>query len=202
MSDDFLGEVHLFAGDFAPKGWMICDGRTLNIREYAALYSLLGTSFGGDGVTNFRIPDLQGCAPVGVSHGPLPSDGRSARAMGVRVGSETVTLTAEQIPSHSHAAPTTANASLQVSMTQGSLPQATADAYLAEGFYQGAFASHRIEAYAPAGAALSVELGGGQVTGVATVAPSGGGQPHPNMQPSLALTYIICVLGVYPNRPD
>lgn len=202
MSDEFLGEVHLFAGDYVPRGWMICDGRALNIREYAALYSLLGTSFGGDGTTNFCIPDLRGRAPVGVSPVPLPSTGRSARAMGARDGSETVTLTTDQIPAHTHAAPTTAAASLQVSMTQGSLPQATPDAYLAEGFYQGAFASHRIEAYAPASSALSVELGGGQVTGVATVAASGGGQPHQNMQPSLALTYMICVLGVYPNRPD
>lgn len=98
MSEPFIGEIKMFGGNFAPRGWAFCHGQLLPINEYPALFSLLGNTYGGDGRTTFKLPDLQGRAPVGQGRGP----GLSERRLGEMFGAETVTLTTSQLPAHTH----------------------------------------------------------------------------------------------------
>src|SRR5262245_26202423 len=100
MSDPFIAEIKMFGGNFAPLGWATCDGQLLPISQYTALFSLLGTTYGGDGVTNFALPDLRGRVPMHPGQGP----GLSPRTLGEKAGTETVTLTTAQLPAHNHAA--------------------------------------------------------------------------------------------------
>ena len=98
--EPFIGQLMLFGGNFAPRGWAMCDGQLLPIAQYSALFSILGTTYGGDGRTTFALPDLRGRVPMGFGHGP----GLSAHGLGSKGGEENVTLTTSQIPSHSHQA--------------------------------------------------------------------------------------------------
>ncbi|MGE5396789.1 MAG: phage tail protein [Chitinophagales bacterium] len=99
MSDPYLGEIRMFAGNYAPLDWALCNGQLLNISQYSALFSLIGTYYGGDGTTTFALPDLRGRVPVGQGQGP----GLTNRTMGQMDGAETVTLTVSNLPTHSHA---------------------------------------------------------------------------------------------------
>ncbi len=103
MSDQYVGEIRLFAGDYAPENWAFCDGRLLSIAEYQMLYSLIGTTYGGDGVSNFALPDLRGRVPVSQGNLTTPS-GTVAFHIGQMGGKESVTLTANTIPAHTHMA--------------------------------------------------------------------------------------------------
>jgi len=98
MSEPFVGEIRMFAGDFAPRGWAFCDGQLLAISQNDALFSLLGTIYGGDGRTTFGLPDLQGRIPIHAGNGP----GLSSRSLGAKSGAEKVTLTTNQLPPHTH----------------------------------------------------------------------------------------------------
>ena len=168
MADPFVGEIRLFAGNFAPRGWALCDGQLLPINENAALFSLLGTYYGGDGRGTFALPDLRGRVPVHQGQGP----GLSQRRIGSRGGAETVTLNVAQLPHHSHA--------LQAS----GAPAA-----------ETAAAGHR---YAePEDSAYRTD---GDTVSMSDAASTGGGQPHPNLHPQLAVNYIIALVGVYPSR--
>ncbi len=97
-ADPIMGAISLFAGNFAPRGWLYCHGQLLPIQQYSALFSILGTTYGGDGQTTFALPDLRGRAPIGVGHGP----GLTDRTLGEQGGTENVTLTVNQIPAHTH----------------------------------------------------------------------------------------------------
>jgi microcystin-dependent protein len=176
--EPFVGQITLFPFFFAPRGWALCEGQVLPISQYNALFSLLGTYYGGNGVSNFALPDLRGRVPVGQGQGTGLSDYVPGSVQGV----ETVTLLASQAPPHSHpfaafAAPATTNA------PSGALP---ADAH---GSGRGAFA---VNTYAPPQS--PVPLAPGQV------APAGSGHPHNNLQPYLTLNWCIALQGVYPAR--
>jgi microcystin-dependent protein len=176
--EPFLGQITLFPFNFAPKGWAFCQGQLLPISQNTALFSLLGTYYGGNGTTTFGLPDLRGRVPVGQGQGP----GLSNYAIGSMQGVETVTLLAPQSPPHSHpfpafAVPATTNA------PSGALP--------AQGHSTGRGAP-AVNTYAPPQTA--VPLASGQV------GPAGNGQPHNNLQPYLTLNWCIAMQGIYPPR--
>ncbi len=174
--DPFIGEVILFAGNFAPKGWAFCDGQLLPIAQYQALFSILGTTYGGDGVTTFALPDLRGRVPVGVS---------DSTKLGRPGGAATTTLTPAQLPPHSH------QAIAKVAATDASGNTASPDNALwaldkrVDGFYTG----EPGRTVAMAADAVTVSVSGG-----------GQGAPVDNMQPYLGMTWLINVSGSYPPK--
>jgi microcystin-dependent protein len=171
MSEPFVAEIRIFAGNFAPRGWAFCNGQLLPISQNTALFSLIGTTYGGDGRTTTALPDLQGRAPMHPGRGP----GLSSRQLGEQAGVETVTVSEAQMPSHAH--------SMNASANPGEAPGAVGNA-LARGV-GGAFYG---------GAASLVDLAS-QV-----VPPAGGSQAHNNVQPYLAINFIIALVGIYPSR--
>lgn len=172
--DPIIGQLMLVSFNYAPQGWMFCDGSLLPIAQYQALFSLLGTTYGGNGTTNFGLPDLRGRVPVGAM---LSGGGNSLtpRQMGAVGGSETVALTTAEIPAHSH--------TVSTNDTSESLATSSNN-YLGGG--------GRTTMYAAA--AGSTTLAPNAVT------QSGGNQPHSNMQPFLVLNWVIAVNGIWPSR--
>jgi microcystin-dependent protein len=146
MSEPFIAEIRIFAGNFAPRGWAFCNGQLLPVAQNTALFSLIGTTYGGDGRTTTALPNLQGRAPMHPGRGP----GLTSRRLGESGGSETVTLSTAQMPNHNH--PLMASAENLVPMANEALPAA------------------------------------------------GGSQSHNNMQPYLAINFIIALTGLYPSR--
>ncbi len=172
MSEPFIAEVRIFAGNFAPRGWAFCNGQLLPIAQNTALFSLVGTTYGGDGRTTMGLPDLQGRAAMHPGRGP----GLSSRRLGESGGAETVTLTEAQTPQHRHGdSPSNAFGATATTGTPSN------DAALA------ATASDT-PIYGPAS-----DL---EATGTTT----GGGQPHNNLQPYLVLNFIIALIGLFPSR--
>lgn len=180
--DEFLGIIKLFAGNFAPKGWLYCNGQTLNIAQNQALFSLLGTTYGGNGTTTFALPDLRGRAAIGPGQGP----GLQNYAQGQTGGVETVTLSTQQIPAHNHI--------LAASSADGNTNVPT-NALLAKGTATTSGGdSADMNSYLTNGSATST-------LATNAISPAGGNQAHENRPPYLALAYIICVSGIYPSRP-
>ncbi len=173
MADPFVAEIRIFPFNFAPHGWAFCDGQILPLSQNTALFSLLGTTYGGNGKSNFALPNLQGSAPMHPGQGP----GLSLHDLGETGGSETVTLLESEIPSHSHnlmSLPAPAN---RTSPVDNSIARATgATPYLA-----------------PAGAPL-VSMAD------TALSPNGNDQPHNNMMPYLTLNFCIALQGVFPPR--
>ena len=178
MSEPFLAEIRIFAGNFAPRGWAFCDGQLLPIAQNTALFSLIGTTYGGDGRTTTALPNLQGRAPMHPGRGP----GLTARRLGEKVGIETVTLSEAQIPSHSHTARVE-------SATRGNVKTPSTSSSLSRG--TGSAAG---KAYQSDTTANLVDLAS------ATLSTTGGGQGHENRQPYLVLNFIIALVGTYPSR--
>jgi len=172
----FLGSIIIFAGNFAPRGWQLCAGQLLPISQYSALFSLLGTSYGGNGQTTFALPDLRGRAPIGQGQGP----GLSPYSLGQVGGVENVTLNATQMPAHNHLV----NAS-NTAADQG----APGGNYLAE--IVDAVTGNATPIYA---ATANAQMN------AACITMAGGSQPHQNLSPFLCLNYIICMEGIYPSR--
>ncbi len=185
--DPILGSIMLFAGNFAPEGWFPCDGRLLSVQQYAALYSLLGTYYGGDGVNNFGIPDLRGRVPIGVGQG----SGLTNRYLGEKSGYETVPLNSSQLPAHTHTASMQATGHIMADSAVGEddSPAGNSLAKAPSDFYSTETPTTAMNANSVA------------VTGTVTVDQAGGNQAHANMQPYQALTYCIAWQGVYPQRP-
>jgi microcystin-dependent protein len=180
MSTPTVGEIRIVGFTFAPVGWVPCAGQLLSIAEYEVLYTLLGTAYGGDGQTTFGVPDFRGRIAPGT--GPAP--GLSNYVPGQQGGTENVSLTLNNLASHGH--PFTGQLS---GTTQGSGQNDPTGAYPAtssQGFY----------ATAPT---EGISLGPGAVSGQAL--PVGGASPHNNVQPVLALNYIIATEGIFPSRP-
>jgi len=171
MSEPFVGEIRMFAGNFAPQGWAFCDGQLLAVSQNDALFSLLGTIYGGDGRTTFGLPDLRGRLPVHMGTGA----GLSPRPIGQKSGSEQVTLNMNELPSHTH----TYQASQDIS-TDPSGPSEV----LCE--------SPSITMYRAA--APNVPMNANAITAV------GGSQHHMNLMPFLCVTFIIALFGIYPSR--
>ena len=172
MADPFVAEIRIFPFNFAPRGWAWCDGQLLPLSQNTALFSLLGTTYGGNGKSNFALPDLQGRAPMHPGQGP----GLSLHDLGETGGSETVTLLESEIPSHAHAW----NAVNSDGTSQSPVAQ------LMAGGIGG------IAAYATPGAIVSMSDN--------MLAPAGGDQPHNNLQPYLTFYFCIALQGVFPPR--
>lgn len=171
MSDAFLGQVMLTAFGFAPKYWAQCNGQLLPVAQNSALFALLGTKFGGDGKTNFALPDLRSRTPVG---GFPPISGPQSYSMGQAAGAETVTLLPNQMPMHTHMA--------EATTAPGSTQQPAGNL----------LAGNTSPAYASQGPLIP--LGGSPLS------PAGGGQPHSNMQPFQTVNMNICLYGTFPPR--
>lgn len=185
MSDPFLGEVRAVAFDFAPRGWLPCAGQLLPIAQNSALFSLLGTTFGGNGVTTFALPDYRGRSPVGMGAGP----GLTSVAQGELAGSENVTLVPTQMPAHTHAA-TGAQAASDAHATVGGPAGAVPAITVAD---DGRTTYMSYDAAGNARATLA------PIT--ITVQPAGGGLPVPLRNPFLGTNFIIATEGIFPSRP-
>jgi microcystin-dependent protein len=185
MVDCVLGEIRTFAGYYAPEGWALCDGSLLAINDYQALYSLLGTTWGGDGVKTFGLPDLRGRLPVGQGQGPS----LTKRTIGDRGGSSTVQLTVINLPAHNH--------TFSVSTAAATANDPVAGAVLAVSQDP---SGTPLLAYAPPAANPAPVLETFESSAITVAA--GGNQPHDNIMPYQALTFIIAVIGIYPNRPN
>ena len=165
MSQPYVGEMRIFAGDFAPAGWAFCDGSELPVADYEALFALIGTTYGGDGQATFRLPDLRGRLPVHQASDFL---------LGQAGGAESVTLSAEHVPVHSH--PFLASRDRATAATPGANVVGQ-----------------------PAAATLYAEDRAGVALAPQSLQPAAGGQPHDNVQPYLAVSFIIALSGVFPS---
>ena len=171
MSEPFVGEIRMFGFNFAPQGWAQCNGQLLPISQNTALFSLLGTTYGGDGRTTFALPDMRSRVPVCQGQGP----GHSSYAEGQAGGAETVTLAAAQMPGHTH--PVKASSSAAASDQP-------------EGRALARSASHIYTAKPDASTVMNADMLG----------DAGGSQPHDNIQPYLAVNFCIALSGIFPSR--
>lgn len=170
MSNPFVGEIRMFGGNFAPAGWMFCQGQTLPISENETLFNLIGTTYGGDGQETFNLPDLQGRAPM---HAGTGSSG-TTYVLGEKSGVEQVTLTVQQLPIHSHPLICTNGAATDPNPQNDLMAE-----QLAVSAYQSQAAAAGMAAQA--------------------ISPAGASQPHENMQPFLAISFIISLFGIFPS---
>jgi microcystin-dependent protein len=168
MGTPYVGEIRLFGGNFAPAGWAFCDGSLLAISENDTLFNLIGTTYGGDGQSTFALPDLRGRAPLHMGQGP----GLSNYTIGQMGGAETVVLTVNQIPGHTHTPTAQTAAGSQTSPANGVWAASTLNQFTAN---------------APS-----------QAMNPGAIGPAGGSQPHDNRMPYLAINFIISLFGVYP----
>ena len=172
MAQPYIGEVRMFAGNFAPAGWMFCSGQTLPISENETLFQLIGTTYGGDGEETFQLPNLQSRIPIHMGTGPDGTTYQLAEA----AGTESVTLTTQQIPIHNHA--------LVASQADGTSPNPQGN----------------LLAQTPTGIfpyfedAPTANMSGNAIT------PIGGSQPHENCQPFLCINFIISLFGIFPSQ--
>jgi microcystin-dependent protein len=177
--EGMIGEVRLFAGNFAPKNWALCSGQIINIASNTALFSILGTTYGGNGTTTFMLPDLQGRTAIGAGNGP----GLSARPLGAKGGGDTVTLVVSEIPAHTHGALGTLVPACNGGPGDDSSPGGNFVAEAASDLYT---------------STANVTMGPSAVT--ISLLPVGGNGPHENQQPYLGMNYVICMYGIFPSR--
>ena len=170
MSQPFVGEIRMFGGNFAPAGWSFCDGQLLAISENDTLFNLIGTTYGGDGQTTFALPDLRGRLPLHLGTG-----GGSTYVLADEGGAESVTLTSGQIPAHSHTFVATTNIANQNSAAGNLLAQPAV-----------------IQEYFPSSGTSSLSN--------SSMGLTGGSQPHSNIQPFLAINFIISLFGIFPSQ--
>ena len=171
MSEPFIGEIRMFAGTFAPRGWAFCDGQLLAVSQNDALFSLYGTLYGGDGRTTFGLPDMRGRIPVHQGTGP----GLSQRRLGAKGGSETVTLTTNQMPSHTH---------IMQANTQVGDSGDPAGRLLAE------VVGFRLYREDPQDVSFNANA----------ITSTGGSRSHTNMMPTLCVNFIVALIGIFPSR--
>ena len=181
MSSPFIGEILMFGGNFAPRSWAFCDGQLLSIAQNTALFSILGTTYGGDGRVTFGLPELRGRVAMHPGSGP----GLTTRRLGEKGGTETVTLNTTQIPAHNHTASSTAKGVAPAGNSNDAAGNFWADdAGVASATYNTGPSTTNMNAGA-------VET---------TVANTGGGSSHPNVQPYQCVNYIIALQGIFPSR--
>ena len=171
MGQPFIGEIRMFGGSFAPAGWAFCNGATMPISENDALFTLIGTTYGGDGQETFQLPDLQGRLPMHAGQGPGLSQNYQ---LGEKGGVESVTLTTQQIPVHNHAWLVSNGISAQTNPTNNVVSQ-----------------SSQAQIYIEDTASANMSA--------AAIGPVGGSQPHTNVQPFLCINYIISLFGIFPS---
>ena len=172
MAEPFIAEIRIFASNFAPRGWAFCNGQLLPIAQNTALFAIIGTTYGGDGRTTTALPNLQGRAPMHPGSGP----GLTTRRLGEKGGSDTVTLSEAQMPSHTH--------TLRALSAPASVFAPTADTTLARSVGGNAYQTSSPDTTLNAGTVLS----------------TGGSQAHNNTQPFLAMNFIIALTGLFPSR--
>lgn len=180
MSTPYIGEVRLFSGTFAPRGWFLCDGRLLPISQFDALFALIGTTYGGDGQSTFAVPDLRSRVPV--HQGTLA--GGSTYVMGQTGGVESVTLTTSQIPAHQHALNATTATGTATSPGPTVMLATPVEANVATSLY-----------VVPGNSTVNPQAMSPQSIGI-----TGSSQPHSNMMPTQAINYIIASEGIFPSR--
>ena len=182
--DGYIAEIRMFAGNFEPMNWLFCAGQTLAIQNYTALYALIGTIYGGNGTTNFMLPDLRGRVPVGTGTGHnLP-----AVSLGESSGATSVTLTQNQLPTHTHTA--TATVTPKASTDKLSLVSDPTNNFLGQ-----TTSTNPIYVASPA---TTVQMGSSPVN--IQIADAGNGLPFSIMQPYIGMNYIICINGIFPSR--
>jgi microcystin-dependent protein len=172
MAQPYVGEIRMFAGNFAPNGWMFCEGQTLPISENEVLFQLIGTTYGGDGQSTFNLPNLASRVPIHMGAGP---DGTTYN-IGEMAGTEQVTLTVQQIPNHTH--PLTASTAVGNQSAPGG----------------------NVLAQAPLSITPYIEDAPAIQMNAAAVSPQGGSQPHENTQPFLCVNHIISLFGIFPSQ--
>lgn len=193
----YIGEIIFFGGDFEPRDWLICDGREVAISSYQMLYSIISTKYGGNGRTTFRLPDLRGRVPIGMGQPP----GGSHYPIGEKGGNESITLSRENVPHHSHDCP--------LSNVSGGMKVSTVPANHHEPFTDCQICSttdgagNTANVFTPPDSGPTVPLGGIRFTNTsgATTGSTGGGQPQTNMMPYMAINAFICFSGLHPSRP-
>ena len=173
MSEPFIGQISIYGFNFAPRGWAFCNGQILSIAQNTALFSLLGTTYGGNGQTTFALPNLQSRVPIHFGQGP----GLSAYSLGEQAGTETVTLTQQEMPQHTHTATTAVARTGSSRFPLNNLPATGPDNNWDPTVFQGTLAPNFI-----------------------TNSLTGGSQPHSNIQPFLALNFCIALEGIFPSR--
>jgi microcystin-dependent protein len=178
MSDYFLGEIRMFGGNFAIKNWATCDGQLMSIAQNTALFSLLGTTYGGNGIQTFALPDLRGRLPLHQGQGPSLTN----RTLGESGGVEQVTVTLNSMPMHSH--------SLFATLDNATLSNVAGNVLTGKPTVTGAF-FYTVPGAAPT---TSVQLA------PTAIGFAGGSQPHTNLMPALCLTFIIALQGLFPSR--
>jgi microcystin-dependent protein len=171
VAQPYVGEIRMFGGNFAPAGWAFCNGATMSISENETLFQLIGTTYGGDGESTFNLPDLQGRVPIHQGTGP---DGQTY-IVGEKAGVETVTLTIQQIPNHSHPFIGTGNPGTTTNPPQNIVAQNSGNNIYIE--------DQAFVALAPQ-----------------SLLPDGGSQPHENLQPYLCVAFIISLFGIFPSQ--
>jgi len=174
MEDGFIGEIKMFGGNYAPRGWAFCDGRLLPVQDYSALYSILGTQFGGDGITNFALPDLRGRVAIGPGQG----SGTGNYMQGMMGGYERITLTEHNLPAHNH----TVSCDMQTGTRElSNEPENNVPAEITQGEGYGTQVGNNY---------MHSEM----------IGNTGMGNPIDNLQPFTCIYYIICLDGTYPPR--
>lgn len=199
-----MAEIRLFAGDFAPKTWSYCNGTLLAISTNQALFSLLGTTYGGNGVQTFALPDLRGRIPVGVGNG---SNGVSSYTIGEITGTENVGLLPTDLPQHTHPANVTSGAGQpSATATLFGIDNVGGQTTPGGNFLGMDGGGSGATTYSSSGTLTAMNAGSVALSNVTLAVPSatvniaGGSQPHNNIMPSLVLNYIICLYGIYPSR--
>jgi len=187
MCDAFLGEIRMFGGSYAPMDWLLCDGGLVQISQYEQLFSLIGTTYGGNGTTNFALPNLRGRLPIGLGQGP----GLSNRQLAQTGGSEVVTFTGAQMPIHTHLAEATSAEGTQTN-PGGGVWAATEDMTTSP--------PTPVNQYILASEIKTTDKKG--VMDPLAIEASGGSQPHNNVMPVMPLNFIICIRGYYPEFPN
>ncbi|HEY4185194.1 MAG TPA: tail fiber protein [Polyangia bacterium] len=181
MADPYVGEIRIFPYTYAPAGWLLCNGQQVSVQQNSALFSIIGTTYGGDGQTTFNLPNLQASGPLGFGSAP----GRTPRGLGAAGGAATVALTLAQTPSHNH---NVAVASADAGTTAVTTPTNAT-------LFGGTQAKAKTTGYVTvAGQALDV-------LDAAAVLPMGDSTPHNNLPPFLTFNFCIATTGVYPMRP-
>jgi len=194
--EPFIGQIIMFAGNFAPRDWAFCQGQTLAISEYTALFSIIGTTYGGNGRTTFDLPDLRGRAPI--QSGKAPE--LSPYSLGQKGGLEQVVLNIAQMPEHSHKTGDIASEDQHILLSSAAAVNETPKAgdVPAVANFPGSITAQNVKSFGPP----TNVVNGQTISGNAglTISNTGGGASHENRQPYLVMNYIICMNGVYPPR--
>jgi microcystin-dependent protein len=199
-----MSEIRLFAGNFAPRTWAFCNGQTLPIATNQALFSLLGTTYGGNGIQTFMLPDLRGRTTVGVGQGP----GLSPYVLGEITGSNTATLSLQEMAAHTHATIVTASTSRGTGTATLYGVNNAGGQSQPGGNYLGNDTTGNAKPYSHPNPSSLVEMSPDAITytnlnvpaPTVSISMTGGNQPHNNIMPSIALNYIICLQGIFPSR--